>query len=51
MGLTSGAALVTAVAAALALFAVTVLWWPRLARRGWRPVLGRVGLLFATQLA
>ncbi|MGW3520669.1 alpha/beta hydrolase [Streptomyces hydrogenans] len=51
MGLTSGAALVTAVVAAVALFSVTVLWWPRLAGRGWRPVVGRVGLLFATQLA
>ncbi|MEU0208515.1 alpha/beta hydrolase-fold protein [Streptomyces canus] len=51
MGLTSNNTLVLAVLAAVALFAVTVWFWPRLARRGWRPVSGRVGLLLAIQLS
>jgi enterochelin esterase-like enzyme len=51
MGLTSRKVLLLAALAAVLLFAVTVWVWPRLARRGVRPVLGRVGLLFATQLA
>jgi len=51
MGLTSNNTLVSAVLAAMALFAGTVWLWPRLARRGWRPVSGRIGLLLATQLA
>ncbi|WP_353943233.1 alpha/beta hydrolase-fold protein [Streptomyces sp. HUAS MG91] len=51
MGLTSHTVLALAVLAALALFAGTVLLWPRLAHRSWRSVMGRVGLLFATQLA
>ncbi|MER6996522.1 alpha/beta hydrolase-fold protein [Streptomyces sp. NPDC000410] len=51
MGLTSNTVLALAVAAAVALFATTIWLWPRLARRGLRPVLGRVGLLLATQLA
>lgn len=50
MGLTSNNTLVVAVLAAVALFAGTVWLWPRLARRGWRSVSGRIGLLFATQL-
>lgn len=51
MGLTSNNTMVLAVLAAVALFAVTVWFWPRLARRGWRPVSGRIGLLLATQLS
>ncbi|MDT0479681.1 MULTISPECIES: alpha/beta hydrolase [Streptomyces] len=51
MGLTSNNTLVLAVLAAVALFAATVWFWPRLARRGWRPVGGRIGLLLATQLS
>ncbi|MFF5496424.1 alpha/beta hydrolase [Streptomyces aquilus] len=51
MGLTSNNVLVLAIASAVALFVGTVWLWPRLARRGWRAVSGRVGLLFATQLA
>ncbi|OPG06145.1 esterase [Streptomyces sp. GKU 895] len=51
MGLTSNSVLVLAIASAVALFVGTVWLWPRLARRGWRAVSGRVGLLFATQLA
>ncbi|MEU6484604.1 alpha/beta hydrolase-fold protein [Streptomyces sp. NPDC046887] len=51
MGLTSATVLWAAVSAAGALFAVTVWRWPRLAGRGPLPVLGRVGLLAAVQLA
>ncbi|MFD7230658.1 alpha/beta hydrolase [Streptomyces sp. NPDC059881] len=51
MGLTSNKVLALAVLAAVALFAATIWLWPRLSRRGWRAVLGRVGLLLATQLA
>ncbi|MFE9742798.1 alpha/beta hydrolase [Streptomyces sp. NPDC006477] len=51
MGLTSNKVLVVAVALAVALFLATVWLWPRLARRGWRAYVGRVGLLLATQLA
>ncbi|MEV5436760.1 alpha/beta hydrolase-fold protein [Streptomyces sp. NPDC052682] len=50
MGLTSNNVLVLAVLAAVLLFAGTVWLWPRLARRGWRAVGGRIGLLLATQL-
>ncbi|MEV8552657.1 alpha/beta hydrolase-fold protein [Streptomyces glaucescens] len=51
MGLTSDVVLALAVGSAVALFAATVWLWPRLARRGWRAVGGRVGLLLATQVA
>ncbi|MCX4764026.1 alpha/beta hydrolase-fold protein [Streptomyces sp. NBC_01275] len=51
MGLTSNNVLLLAILFAVLLFAGTVWLWPRLARRGWRPVSGRVGLLLATQLA
>ncbi|MGW5368229.1 alpha/beta hydrolase [Streptomyces sp. NPDC004009] len=51
MGLTSNKVLALAVMFAVALFVATVWLWPRLARRGWRSVSGRVGLLLATQLA
>ncbi|MET9764736.1 alpha/beta hydrolase-fold protein [Streptomyces sp. NPDC006372] len=51
MGLTSNTVLALAVLSAVLLFTGTVWQWPRLARRGWRPVGGRVGLLLATQVA
>ncbi|MET9430542.1 MULTISPECIES: alpha/beta hydrolase-fold protein [unclassified Streptomyces] len=51
MGLTSNKVLALAAVVAVGLFAATVWLWPRLSRRGLRPVLGRVGLLLATQLA
>ncbi|MFE0702973.1 alpha/beta hydrolase [Streptomyces sp. NPDC058872] len=51
MGLTSNKVLVLAVVLAVVLFMATVWLWPRLARRGWRAVVGRVGLLLATQVA
>ena len=51
MGLTSNNTLVAAVLVAMVLFAGTVWLWPRLARRGWRSVGGRVGLLLAVQLS
>ncbi|MFD7444291.1 alpha/beta hydrolase [Streptomyces sp. NPDC059909] len=51
MGLTSNTVLALAVLAAVALFAATIWLWPRLSRRSRRAVLGRVGLLLATQLA
>jgi S-formylglutathione hydrolase FrmB len=50
MGLTSNKMLVAAVLLAVLLFVGTVWWWPRLARRTWWSVSGRVGLLLATQL-
>ncbi|MBT2674710.1 esterase [Streptomyces sp. ISL-14] len=50
MGLTSDKVLALAVAAAVGLFVGTVWLWPRLARRGWRNVGGRVGLLLSTQV-
>ncbi|MFI8947416.1 alpha/beta hydrolase [Streptomyces sp. NPDC053750] len=51
MGLTSDKVLALAVLSGVLLFAGTVWLWPRLAGRGLRAVAGRVGLLFATQLA
>ncbi|MCF3134004.1 alpha/beta hydrolase [Streptomyces olivochromogenes] len=51
MGLTSNKMLMLAVVLAVLLFVGTVWLWPRLARRNWRAVSGRVGLLLATQLA
>ncbi|MEU6880097.1 alpha/beta hydrolase-fold protein [Streptomyces sp. NPDC046712] len=51
MGLTSSKVLALAVVVAVVLFAATVWLWPRLARGGVRSVLGRIGLLLATQLA
>ncbi|ELS55284.1 alpha/beta hydrolase [Streptomyces viridochromogenes] len=50
MGLTSDKVLALAVMAAVGLFVGTVWLWPRLARRGWRAVTGRVGMLLSTQL-
>ncbi|MFE5140921.1 alpha/beta hydrolase [Streptomyces fagopyri] len=51
MGLTSNKVLVLAILFAVLLFAGTVWWWPRLARRNWRAVGGRIGLLLVTQVA
>ncbi|MFJ8198746.1 alpha/beta hydrolase [Streptomyces sp. NPDC096152] len=51
MGLTSNKVLVLTVLMAVLLFVGTVWLWPQLARRSWRSVSGRVGLLLATQLA
>ncbi|MGW2046723.1 alpha/beta hydrolase [Streptomyces sp. NPDC001858] len=51
MGLTSNKVLLLSVLFALLLFVGTVWLWPRLAKRGWRAVSGRIGLLLATQLA
>ncbi|MFJ3584848.1 alpha/beta hydrolase [Streptomyces sp. NPDC090127] len=51
MGLTSNKVLALAVVLAVVLFVATVWLWPRLARGGVRAVLGRIGLLLATQLA
>ncbi|SPF04449.1 alpha/beta hydrolase [Streptomyces sp. MA5143a] len=51
MSLTSNMLLVLAVTSAVLLFVGTVWLWPRLARRGWRPVCGRIGALLATQVA
>ncbi|MFF7793168.1 alpha/beta hydrolase-fold protein [Streptomyces sp. NPDC007991] len=51
MSLTSNKVLVLAVLSAVLLFAGTVGLWPRLARRSWPAVGGRVGLLLATQVA
>jgi enterochelin esterase-like enzyme len=51
MGLTSRKVLAVAVLSAVLLFVATVWLWPRLSRRTARAVLGRIGLLLATQLA
>ncbi|MFF9274786.1 alpha/beta hydrolase [Streptomyces griseosporeus] len=51
MGLMSNTVLVLAIFFAVLLFFGTVWLWPRLARRNWRAVGGRVGLLLATQVA
>jgi S-formylglutathione hydrolase FrmB len=51
MGLTSNKMLALATLFAVLLFVGTVWLWPRLARRTWGAVGGRVGLLLATQLA
>ncbi|MET9295751.1 alpha/beta hydrolase-fold protein [Streptomyces sp. NPDC003077] len=51
MGLTSNKVLLLAVIVAVALFGLTIWLWPRLSRQGWRPILGRIGLLLATQLS
>ncbi|NGO77479.1 esterase family protein [Streptomyces sp. YC504] len=50
MGLTSNAALAVAVLLAVLLFVGTVWFWPRLAGRNWRAVLGRIVLLALTQV-
>lgn len=51
MGLTSKKVLLAAVLLAAGLFAATVWLWPRLARRGALPVLGRVAMMLAAQLS
>ncbi|WP_333777518.1 alpha/beta hydrolase [Streptomyces sp. IBSBF 3136] len=51
MGLTSNKVLALAAVFAVVLFVATVWLWPRLARRNWRAVTGRVGLLLVTQVA
>jgi hypothetical protein len=51
MGLTSKKVMVLAVFLAVLLFVATVWLWPRLSRRGVAPVLGRVGILVATQFS
>ncbi|MCI3932188.1 alpha/beta hydrolase [Streptomyces sp. AN091965] len=51
MGLTSNKVLALAIALAVLLFIGTIWLWPRLARRSWRAITGRVGLLLATQVA
>ncbi len=51
MGLTSKKVLLLAAVVAVVLFGLTVWLWPRLSRRGVAPVLGRVGILVATQLS
>ncbi|PZH19655.1 esterase [Streptomyces sp. NTH33] len=50
MGLTSNKVLALAILFAVLLFVGTVWLWPRLARRTWHAVGGRVGLLLTTQL-
>ncbi|THA60134.1 esterase [Streptomyces sp. A0958] len=51
MGLTGKAVLIVAIVLAVVLFSVTIWYWPRLARRSAPAVLGRVGMLLATQVA
>lgn len=51
MGLTSRKVLALAVLLAVLLFVATIWLWPRLSARTTRAVLGRVGLLFATQVS
>ncbi|MEV7724365.1 alpha/beta hydrolase [Streptomyces sp. NPDC101733] len=51
MGLTSNTVLVLAIIAGVLLFAATIWFWPKLGGRSWRSVVGRIGLLLATQLA
>ncbi|QHC22233.1 alpha/beta hydrolase [Streptomyces sp. GS7] len=51
MGLTSKKVLLLAVLLAVALFVLTIWLWPRVSRGRGRAVLGRIGLLFATQLS
>ena len=50
MGLTSQKLQILVALIAVACFVATVWIWPRLGRRNWRALLGRVGLLAASQL-
>ncbi|WP_327354331.1 alpha/beta hydrolase [Streptomyces sp. NBC_01304] len=50
MGLKSNLVLALAVLLAVLLFIGTVWLWPKLAGRSWKAVLGRIGLLAATQI-
>ncbi|MFD7902227.1 alpha/beta hydrolase [Kitasatospora sp. NPDC059722] len=49
MGLTSHKVLALTVLIAVVMMAATVWLWPRLARKTWQAVLGRIGTLLATQ--
>ncbi|MFJ9411753.1 alpha/beta hydrolase [Streptomyces sp. NPDC101393] len=51
MGLTSKKVLLLAVLIAVALFILTIWLWPRLSHKNWRAVIGRIGLLLATQIS
>lgn len=51
MGLTSKKLLVLVILIAVAMFVATIWLWPRVARRGVRPIAGRVGLILGCQLA
>ncbi|MFD5461229.1 alpha/beta hydrolase [Kitasatospora sp. NPDC127059] len=50
MGLTSHKVLALTVLIAVVMMVGTVWLWPRLARKSWQAVLGRIGTLLATQL-
>ncbi|MFJ8383900.1 hypothetical protein ACIQ9Q_05190 [Streptomyces sp. NPDC094438] len=50
MGLTSNKVLALTVLCAVVMFTVTIWLWPRMARQNWKTILGRLGLLLATQL-
>ncbi|MFI9156111.1 alpha/beta hydrolase [Kitasatospora aureofaciens] len=51
MGLTSHKVLALAVLMAVVMMVGTVWLWPRLAKKSWQAVLGRIGTLLATQVA
>ncbi|RKE22494.1 esterase family protein [Streptomyces sp. TLI_171] len=51
MGLTSTTLLLFTIEIAVAVMGATVWWWPSLAERHWRAVLGRIGMLLGSQLA
>ena len=51
MGLTSKKLLVLVTVLAVVMFAATIWLWPRLSRRGVKPIAGRVGLLLGGQLS
>ncbi|KAK1180246.1 alpha/beta hydrolase-fold protein [Streptomyces sp. NBS 14/10] len=51
MGLTSNNVVMVSVVASVLLFGATIWVWPRLARRGVGPVLGRIGMLLVTQVS
>ncbi|MES4902658.1 MULTISPECIES: alpha/beta hydrolase-fold protein [unclassified Streptomyces] len=51
MGLTSNNVVMVSVVASVLLFGATIWLWPRLARRGIAPVLGRIGMLLVTQVS
>jgi enterochelin esterase-like enzyme len=50
MGLTSQKLQILIAALAVICFVATVWLWPRLGRRNWRALLGRIGMLLASQL-
>ena len=51
MGLTSRSLFYAVAAAAVVCVGLTVWLWPRLSRRGVRPVLGRLGAIMVTQVS